>query len=74
MDVLLSGATATKATRAGANRCDKRQYGGVTLDFERLARVCERHNVARPRLFGSVLTERFDPALSNIDFLVGFKP
>lgn len=31
-------------------------------------------SVERLRVFGSVLTDRFDPATSDIDLLVSFKP
>ncbi|PZU44539.1 MAG: hypothetical protein DI566_12145 [Microbacterium sp.] len=44
------------------------------LDREAIARACERHGVARLRIFGSALTERFDPAKSDVDFLVDYKP
>jgi predicted nucleotidyltransferase len=30
--------------------------------------------VERLRVFGSVLTDRFDPARSDVDFLVAFEP
>lgn len=44
------------------------------LDLEAIARACERYGVERLRVFGSVLTDRFDPESSDIDFLVDFKP
>ncbi|GAB3602668.1 nucleotidyltransferase family protein [Microbacterium aureliae] len=44
------------------------------LDREAIARACEAHGVARLRIFGSALTPRFDPATSDLDFLVDFKP
>lgn len=44
------------------------------LDPEAVARACERFGVARLRVFGSALTERFDPATSDVDFLVDFRP
>lgn len=44
------------------------------LDREAIARACETYGVARLRAFGSVVTERFDPATSDLDFLVDFKP
>ncbi len=45
-----------------------------TLDREAIARACERYGVARLRLFGSALSDRFDPERSDVDFLVEFLP
>jgi predicted nucleotidyltransferase len=39
-----------------------------------LAELCRRYCVARLELFGSAATERFDPASSDLDFLVEFQP
>lgn len=44
------------------------------LDLAAIARVCEAHGVARLRLFGSALTDRFDPEHSDVDLLVDFLP
>lgn len=44
------------------------------LDLKAIARACEQHGVARLRIFGSALTERFDPEASDLDFLVDFVP
>ena len=44
------------------------------LDLAAIRRACERHGVRRLRLFGSALSDRFDPARSDIDFLVDFFP
>lgn len=46
----------------------------LALDREAIARACEHHGVARLRLFGSALTDRFDPAHSDVDLLVDYKP
>lgn len=45
----------------------------IPLDAEAIAAVCVRHGVERLRVFGSVLTDRFDPGRSDVDFLVEFK-
>jgi predicted nucleotidyltransferase len=45
----------------------------TVLDAQAIARTCERFGVARLRVFGSVLTDRFDPTTSDVDFLVDFK-
>ena len=44
------------------------------LDLDAIRHVCERYGVQRLRVFGSVLTDRFDPARSDVDFLVDFMP
>lgn len=46
----------------------------MVLDREAVARACERHGVARLRVFGSAVTGRFDPERSDIDFFVDFLP
>lgn len=45
----------------------------VAIDTKALSEACARFGVARLRVFGSVLTERFDPRTSDIDFLVDFQ-
>jgi predicted nucleotidyltransferase len=44
------------------------------LDIEAIKRACKQYGVARLRLFGSALTDRFDAAHSDVDFLVDFIP
>ncbi|MGA0566426.1 nucleotidyltransferase family protein [Rathayibacter sp. KR2-224] len=46
----------------------------LTLDREAIAAVSRSHGVARLRVFGSALTDRFDPERSDVDFLVDFLP
>jgi predicted nucleotidyltransferase len=46
----------------------------VPLDTDAISRASERFGVRRLRVFGSVLTEHFDPATSDVDFLVEFLP
>lgn len=46
--------------------------GMSLLDREAIARACEQHGVERLRVFGSVLTDHFDPKTSDVDFLVTF--
>jgi uncharacterized protein len=41
------------------------------LDREAIRRACERFGVKRLRVFGSVLTDRFDPQTSDVDFQPG---
>ncbi|NMO00585.1 toxin-antitoxin system toxin subunit [Gordonia sp. TBRC 11910] len=45
----------------------------IPLDTEAIAAVSVRYGVERLRIFGSVLTDRFDPGRSDVDFLVEFK-
>ena len=40
---------------------------------EELERVCRRHRVRRIELFGSATGSSFDPAQSDLDFLVTFE-
>jgi len=42
------------------------------LDREALRRACEQYGVARLRVFGSAITDDFDPATSDLDLLVDF--
>ena len=42
------------------------------LDTQQLAQLCEQNQVFRLELFGSASTDRFDPATSDLDFLVEF--
>ena len=44
------------------------------LDLDSIARACQRYGVTRLRIFGSALTDRFDPEGSDLDFLVDFAP
>ena len=44
----------------------------VAIDTKALSEACARFGVARLRVFGSVLTDHFDPQASDIDFLVDF--
>ncbi len=46
----------------------------VRLDIEAIGHACERYGVERLRVFGSVLTDRFDLDTSDVDFLVTFQP
>jgi uncharacterized protein len=39
-----------------------------------VATLCQRRHVARLSLFGSATTSSFDPASSDLDFLVEFGP
>lgn len=46
----------------------------VLFDIEAIQRACERYGVERLKVFGSVLTDQFDPETSDVDFLVTFLP
>ncbi len=41
---------------------------------DELYRLCDKHRVDKLYVFGSVLTDRFDPQHSDIDFLVQLLP
>lgn len=44
------------------------------LDRDAIAGACRRFGVARLRVFGSAVTDRFDPERSDFDFFVDFQP
>lgn len=44
------------------------------LDRDAIARACQRFGVARLRVFGSAVTDQFDPERSDFDFFVDFQP
>ncbi|HTT83802.1 MAG TPA: nucleotidyltransferase domain-containing protein [Rhizomicrobium sp.] len=46
----------------------------VSLGQRQLSQICDRWCVRRLGLFGSATTDRFDPAASDLDFLVDFAP
>jgi predicted nucleotidyltransferase len=41
--------------------------------LEAIRQICRRRRVARLEAFGSATTDRFDPAQSDVDFLVEFE-
>ena len=45
----------------------------VQQHLEELRQLCARFRVRRLELFGSATTTRFDPATSDLDFLVDFE-
>jgi len=46
----------------------------VAAKLEEVAVLCRRHHVRRLDLFGSATSARFDPATSDLDFVVQFGP
>jgi len=46
----------------------------IQIDKEVLARLCRTFCVRRLELFGSAVTQQFDPDISDLDFLVEFEP
>jgi predicted nucleotidyltransferase len=46
----------------------------VRIDPEKIQELCRQYGVKRLELFGSAATEAFDPARSDVDFLVEFFP
>jgi len=45
----------------------------LSLHLERLVRLCDQCKVKRLDIFGSATTTDFDPATSDLDFLVAFE-
>jgi len=48
--------------------------GIINDNLAALAKICEIYNVSRLYVFGSVVTERFSPKESDLDFLVEMQP
>lgn len=46
----------------------------VTEKLAEIRAACEKHRVRTLWLFGSATTDEFDPATSDLDFLVEFEP
>ena len=44
--------------------------GQLVLDQDAIGELCRRYGVRRLVLFGSAVTDRFDPSRSDVDFLV----
>ena len=44
----------------------------LTLDRGAIGELCRKHGVRRLVVFGSAVTDRFDEARSDVDFLVEF--
>ena len=44
----------------------------ITENLEKIAELCREHHVRRLSVFGSAVREDFDPATSDVDFLVDF--
>lgn len=63
-----------RVARPRAEGDDRTMIAGVSLDPEEIARACQRFGVTRLSIFGSALTDRFDPEESDVDFLVEYSP
>ncbi|WP_210603461.1 nucleotidyltransferase family protein [Brevibacterium oceani] len=46
----------------------------IEIDADAVAELCREYGVARLRIFGSAVTGEFDPASSDVDFIVDFLP
>jgi predicted nucleotidyltransferase len=46
----------------------------IAIDREKIAEFCRVRGIRKLRLFGSVLRDDFDPARSDVDVLVDFRP
>jgi predicted nucleotidyltransferase len=49
-------------------------YRLIEEQRENLKSLCDRFAVRRLEVFGSAVTDRFDPATSDLDFLVELEP
>lgn len=46
----------------------------IQIDQEKIAAFCRARGIRKLSLFGSVLRDDFDPALSDVDVLAEFEP
>jgi len=46
----------------------------IEMKHEQIEELCTRYRVRKLELFGSAVSDRFDPATSDLDFLVEFAP
>ncbi|KZE21695.1 MULTISPECIES: nucleotidyltransferase family protein [Brevibacterium] len=46
----------------------------IRFDEAAIARICAARGVERLRVFGSAVSDRFDPESSDLDFIVDFVP
>ncbi|MDA1278144.1 MAG: nucleotidyltransferase domain-containing protein [Verrucomicrobia bacterium] len=46
----------------------------IQIDREKIAEFCRSRGIRKLSLFGSVLRDDFDPALSDVDVLAEFEP
>jgi predicted nucleotidyltransferase len=53
-------------------RAEQEEASVLVLDRDAIADLCRRFGVRRLAVFGSALTDRFDEARSDVDFLVEF--
>src|SRR5215213_845021 len=49
-------------------------YHAIQKHGKELADICARRGVRRLEIFGSAVTGKLDPAMSDLDFLVDFEP
>jgi predicted nucleotidyltransferase len=49
-------------------------HGLIEEQRQKLIELCARYRVLRLELFGSAVTDRFDPDSSDLDFLVELEP
>jgi predicted nucleotidyltransferase len=49
-------------------------HSGLALDLDAISDACRARGVTTLKIFGSAVTERFDPEQSDVDFLVEFAP
>ena len=72
------GLVPTATWERSHGRLRRREYrtGRLMIDVDRdeLAGVCRRHGIVHLAVFGSAITDDFDPASSDVDVLVDFDP
>lgn len=46
----------------------------VTDNLEKIRALCREYGVVRREIFGSPMTDAFDPARSDVDFIIEYPP
>jgi uncharacterized protein len=59
---------------AMSNATDKRAPRIISDRMDELIELCRQFGVSRLEIFGSAMTDEFDPVRSDLDFLVEFSP
>lgn len=71
VDALLSqDATAQDEAEVGATELSQI----ITQNLEAIQALCREYGVSKLEVFGSAVTDRFDPSRSDVDFIVEFPP
>lgn len=68
--LLLQGSMAKEEGRIGADEMSR----VITDHLEAIQALCREYGISKLEVFGSAVTDRFDPSRSDVDFIVEFPP